>query len=66
MRIRLSVVLACACALMLSLAGTAVASGPVRPPAEFLTPSVEKKLDKKGAKGVHVAAEALKPQRMLR
>ncbi|MGH2970033.1 MAG: hypothetical protein ACRDK0_13365 [Solirubrobacteraceae bacterium] len=62
MRIRPTVVLAFACAIMLSLAGTAAAassSAPVRPTAGFLTKAVKSKLKANGADGVHVAAEEL-------
>ena len=49
MRFRPSLVLALACALVVSMAGTASAS--VRAPAKFMKPNMEKKLSKKGAKG---------------
>src|SRR3954470_6999886 len=58
MRIRPSVVLALACTLALAMAGVASAEG-VRPPARFMKPTMEKKLSKKGAKGVSVPLAAL-------
>src|SRR3954471_6696867 len=59
MRFRPSVVLALACALVMTLAGVAAASGPTRPPAKFMKPNMETKLSSKGAKGVHVPLAAL-------
>src|SRR3954454_13352295 len=59
MRFRPSVVLALACAFVIALAGVASASGPVREPAKFMKPNMEKKLSKKGAKGVSVPLAAL-------
>jgi hypothetical protein len=59
MRFRPSVVLAFACALVLAMTASAAASGSVRPPASFMKPKMEKKLAKKGAKGVTVPAAAL-------
>jgi hypothetical protein len=59
MRFRPRVVLAFALALLLSLAASASASGPVRPAADFIKPKMEKKLAKKGAKGVHIPLAAL-------
>ena len=57
MRFRPSVVLALACALVVSMAG--VASADVRAPAKFMKPNMEKKLSKKGAKGVSIPLAAL-------
>ena len=59
MRFRPSVVLALACALVVSMAGVASASGDVRAPAKFMKPNMEKKLSKKGAKGVSIPLAAL-------
>src|SRR4051794_19205128 len=59
MRFRPSVVLALACALTMALAGIASASGPTRAPAPFMKPNMEKKLSKKGAKGVTIPLAAL-------
>ena len=59
MRFSPGVVLACALTLLLSLAASAAASGPVRPAADFMKPKMEKKLAKKGAKGVQIPLEAL-------
>jgi hypothetical protein len=58
MRFRPSVVLALACTLALAMAGVASADG-VRAPAKFMKPKLEKKLSKKGAKGVSVPLAAL-------
>jgi hypothetical protein len=58
MRFRLGVVLACACALLVAMTGTAAASD-VRPAASFMKPNMQKKLSKKGAKGVHIPLAAL-------
>jgi len=57
MRFRPSVVLALACTLALAMAGVASAEG--RAPAKFMKPKMEKKLSKKGAKGVSVPLAAL-------
>src|SRR4051794_23230277 len=62
MRYRLALVLACACALILSITGVAAAAdatGPVRDAPSWLTSKLERKLDKREAKGVRVGAEAL-------
>ena len=59
MRYRPGVVLALACALVVAMTGTAAASGDVRAPAKFMKPNMEKKLSKKGAKGVSVPLAAL-------
>ena len=58
MRFRPSVVLALACALVVAMTGTAAASNG-RAPAKFMKPNMEKKLSKKGAKGVSVPLAAL-------
>jgi len=59
MRFRPGVVLALACTLAVSMAGVATAEGPVREPAKFMKAKMEKKLSKKGAKGVHIPLAAL-------
>ena len=59
MRFRPGVVLALACALAVSMAGVANAGGPVREPAKFMKPTLEKKLSKKGAKGANIPLAAL-------
>jgi len=59
MRFRTSVVLALACALVVAMTGVAAASGDVRGPAKFMKPNMEKKLSKKGAKGVSIPLAAL-------
>src|SRR5687767_6797225 len=57
MRIRPGVVLTLACAFVMATAGVAGASG--RAPAKFMKPNMEKKLSKKGAKGVSIPLAAL-------
>jgi hypothetical protein len=59
MRFRPSVVLALACAFVMATAGIATASGPTRAPAKFMKKNMEKKLAKKGAKGVSIPLAAL-------
>jgi hypothetical protein len=59
MRFRPGVVLALACALVMTTAGVATASGPTRAPAKFMKQNMEKKLAKKGAKGVSLPLAAL-------
>ena len=56
MRFRPSVALACA--LVVAMTGTAAASDG-RAPAKFMKPNMEKKLSKKGAKGVSIPLAAL-------
>jgi hypothetical protein len=58
MRFRPSVALALACALVVAMAGVASAAD-VRPPAKFMKPNMEKKLSKKGEKGVSIPLAAL-------
>src|SRR5215204_243082 len=58
MRFRPGVMLTLACALFVALTGTA-AAGDVRAPAKFMKPNMEKKLSKKGAKGVSIPLAAL-------
>ena len=58
MRIGPGVVLALACALVVAMTGTAAASEG-REPARFMKPNMEKKLSKKGAKGVSIPLAAL-------
>jgi hypothetical protein len=58
MRCRGGVVLALACALVVAMTGSAAASDG-RAPAKFMKPNMEKKLAKKGAKGVSVPLAAL-------
>jgi Trypsin len=57
MRFRPGVVLALALAFVMATAGVAAASG--RAPAKFMKPNIEKKLSKKGAKGVSIPLAAL-------
>ena len=59
MRFRPGVVLALACAFVMATAGVATASGPTRAPAKFMKANMEKKLAKKGAKGVSIPLAAL-------
>src|ERR1044071_3152053 len=59
MRLRPGVVLALACALFMTTAGGPAASGPTPAPAKFMKPKMEKKLSKKGAKGVSIPLAAL-------
>jgi hypothetical protein len=58
MRCRPGAVLALACALVVAMTGTAAAND-VREPAKFMKPKMEKKLSKKGAKGVSIPLAAL-------
>jgi hypothetical protein len=58
MRCRPGAVLALACALVVAMTGTAAAND-VREPAKFMKPNMEKKLSKKGAKGVSIPLAAL-------
>jgi hypothetical protein len=59
MRFRPGVVLALACAFAMTTAGVATASGPTRAPAKFMKQNMEKKLAKKGEKGVSIPLAAL-------
>jgi hypothetical protein len=62
MRLRAGAVLACAVALVLSITGVAAAAdvtAPVRDAPSWLTAKLERKLDKRGAKGLRVGEEAL-------
>jgi hypothetical protein len=62
MRFRPGVVLALACAFAMTTAGVATASGPTRAPAKFMKQNMEKKLAKKGEKGVSIPLAALNPE----